>query len=115
MRLKALAGPVDRDGDGRTDLVLFRPHGDSANPTSGKIHIKAGSGCGTGSEISLAGLTPDSKLRVWAVTDMNGDAKGDYLLRHPDEHVWQYYFSQPNGTYTSAGAVLLGDAGAIPL
>jgi hypothetical protein len=105
-----LAGPVDRDGDGRTDLAVYRPEGNSNGP---RIFMRAGSGCGSGTSILLSGMT--SKMRVWAVTDMNGDAKGDYLLLEPDKYEWHLYLSAASGTYTHTGPYYLGGPGSIPL
>jgi hypothetical protein len=104
-----LGGPIDRNADGKTDLVVARPEGNSNGPA---VFIRAGLPCGTWSAIYPAGLT--EKTRVWAVTDMNGDGKGDFLFLNPDTYAWNPWYSSGN-SWVSGGTFYLGDIGAVPL
>jgi len=104
-----LAGPIDRDGDLQTDLAVFRPTGNGP-----AIFQRAGSGCGVyANPIYPTGASP--KSIVLAVTDMNGDAKGDFLFLDPDKYEWNPWYSQPNGTYVSGGVIQLGGPGGMAL
>jgi hypothetical protein len=104
-----LGGPIDRNSDGRTDLVVARPDGNANGPA---VFILAGSPCGTPSALYPTGLT--EKARVWAVADMNGDGKGDFLFLDPDTYAWNPWYSSGT-TWVSGGTFYLGDIGAVPL
>lgn len=103
-----LGGPIDRNADVRTDFVAVRPFG---NPGGPAVFIRE-SLCGTMSHVSPSTLT--AKTRVWAVTDMNGDGKGDFLLLDPETHVWTRWISS-GSTWVFGGSHQLGDLGAVPL
>jgi len=104
-----LGAPIDRNADGRTDLVVARPNGNANGPA---VFVLAGSPCGTWSGFYPPDLT--EKTRIWAVTDMNGDGKGDFLLLDPDTFAWRPWFSSGT-TWVAAGTFYLGDVGAVPL
>lgn len=59
-----------------------------------------------------SGLT--EKARVWAVSDMNGDGKGDFLLLDPDVYSWVPVLSS-GSSWVQGTTRWLGNPGAIPL
>jgi hypothetical protein len=110
-----LAGPIDRNGDGKTDMAVFRPTGNGP-----AIHVKnSGNLCTPGSgEYSIwniPGATPRSA--VSAVRDLKGsdDGVGDLVVLDPDRMEWLRYNSQPGGSFVQQALLALGARGAVPL
>jgi FG-GAP-like repeat/Pregnancy-associated plasma protein-A len=69
-------GGVDRDGDGRTDLALFRPA--TSFGGNGTLYSKLSvAGSCTGVSQSKTCTTCGNDMRAWATPDVTGDNKPD--------------------------------------
>ena len=103
-----LAGPIDRDANSKTDLVVFRPT--QSPPT---VYIKGGNLCLPGNSeysFTVPGGTPRSVIS--AVPDMSGDARGDVLVFDPNSAGWTRYYSQ---SFAAQSVITFGNDGAMPL
>lgn len=103
-----LAGPIDRDGNGRTDLVVFRP---TWNPPTVFI-CSPGASCGNNFPVAVPGASP--RWITSAVPDLagSGDNRGDILVVDPDQLLWRRFHSQ---TFSEQPTLSLGTHGAIVL
>ena len=102
-----LAGPIDRNADGRTDLVVFRP---TFNPPTVFV-CSAGtlSNCNNNFSFPVNGATPRSVIS--AVPDLAGsnDGRGDLLIVDPDQLNWRRFHSQ---NFAEQSTLTLGAPGA---
>ncbi len=75
---------IDRDGDGKSDMVVLRLPGTGSGENA-QLHIRGtatGSGCGTTTSVTLS-LTGTARLGAFAVGDMTGDGKPEILITEP--------------------------------
>lgn len=104
-----LSGKIDRDGDGKSDYVVWRS---SSADLGGILYIReSANGTCSGSTSQLGTLFSPGTM-AFPVWDMNGDAKDEIMLLHPYGNKWWRYDS--NG-YNNSVSHELGGMGAIPL
>lgn len=108
----AIAGPIDRNGDGITDLVVYRPTFIPPTVFVRSANTTTCAPAGSDGSFAVAG-TPRSQL--WGVTDMGGDGRGELLLLNPDQQSWVRYYSAHNGGFVAQATLNLGSLGAIGL
>ena len=95
----AARAPFDFDGDGRTDVVAYRPSNSVWYQLLGVNYQYS----------SVAFGAPDD---VVAPADFDGDGKTDLAIFRPSTGAWWYASSAQNGAYR---AVSFGQSGDIPL
>lgn len=113
-----VVGPIDRDNNGLTDMVVYRPTHTVGNPpvTTPTLCIKSPpttTDCGGNYHQFTMPGTPRSQ--VWAVNDMGGDGRGDFLVMDPDQLAWTRRYSTHSGTFTAQPTLALGWMGAMGL
>jgi hypothetical protein len=91
--------PFDFDGDGKTDLSIFRPN-DSAGEADFLIQYSSNN--------SLAGAAWGSVGDAAASADYDGDGKTDYAVFRPSTRTW-FVLQSSNGSVITLNFGLTGD------
>ena len=81
-----VAGIADFDGDGKDDVLLR--HSETGRWLQYKMNGRSSVASGSG---IFAGLPEDRLWEVVGVGDLNGDGKGDLLMRHSADRTWAWY------------------------
>ena len=98
------AAPADFNGDGTTDIAVYRAVGSNSGQTQGLFLIQgqASQSVGTAGQVTSAAIP--------VALDFNGDGKADASVYQPSNSQWSFQLS--DGT---AKTSTLGTAGGIPL
>jgi hypothetical protein len=91
--------PFDFDGDGKTDLSVFRPN-DSAGEPDFLVQNSSGN--------ALAGAAWGSVSDVAANADYDGDGKTDYAVYRPSTRTW-FALQSSNNSIVTVNFGLAGD------
>ncbi len=101
--------PADFDGDGKTDIAVYRPTGKDPNQTQGQFYIQSSAnGQVQVQSVGVAGQVASNAIPV--ALDYNGDGKADASIYQPSNSQWSFLYSG-SGSSTKT----LGTAGALPL
>jgi len=95
---------MDIDGDGRADLVCWRPS------TGVWSVLYSSTGYGAGNVIQW-GLEGDFPIRA----DFDGDRRGDLVIWHPGNGTWYVRYSSSGFSYVTAAPFQWGQAGDDPI
>jgi len=108
-----LAGPIDSDLDGRTDLALYRATGNFTPLIYVQRTNEATCSLGT----ALAWPGGPRRNVVAALRDLAGsvDGRGDFLVLDPDASRWTRVLSQANGTFSVQPTIDFGHVWAMAL
>ena len=104
------AVPADYDGDGKTDIAIYRPTGKDPNQTQGRFYIRLSSGGNQQVQnVGPAGQVASNAIPV--ALDYNGDGKADPSIYQPSSSQWSFLYSGSGAAYTQT----VGTANSLPL
>jgi hypothetical protein len=103
---KGLARPSDLDGDGSSDLIVWRP----STGTWFWLSSSSGYNASQAGQVVFGGLGD-----VPLMSDLDGDRRGDLIVWRPSTGAWYWLTSSRSYNPSFAGQAVFGGPGDVPL